>query len=178
MTDSTLTTLSIIRIKTGVNVVRLQRLCDENGIATTRRRATNGKMAVCIDSANVDKLIGIARPGFDMSAPVAVAEPDEMPTTGNCVYVVQLDPVTRPGRVKLGTTDNVALRMLSFKTVCPESTLHSQFKVDRQCEGYVLSIANVIGTRVGQEVFDFTPEQFELFISTITIAFKPLIDNS
>jgi hypothetical protein len=89
-------------------------------------------------------------------------------TLGNVLYAVAVDPEARPGRVKVGTTTNQDGRFSAYRTTCPEMAVLKTWAVPQSCEGYLIALADSMGIRVGQELFDL--DDVGAFIERATAA--------
>lgn len=97
--------------------------------------------------------------------------------TEPCVYVAVLDPEARPTRVKVGATDSLDTRLLSFRTVCPDVHVLTTYSIPRSCEGYALALARSMCAQSftsSPEVFDFTDETLKDFLDVLDNAFSSL----
>ena len=104
------------------------------------------------------------------SAPVVLGRTE-------CVYVIVLDPETRPQRVKVGCTSDLGGRLATFRTVCPEARILESYPVPVSCEGYVLALAQVLSDNSFSEVFDFTPSGLSTYLAHLSHALAPIAEG-
>lgn len=77
----------------------------------------------------------------------------ELPT-GPCVYLVQMMPDVAPRRLKLGYSANVASRVGSYRTACPDARVIAARAGDMGLEHAMLTAFGRAFRNIGGEVFE------------------------
>jgi len=164
----TLTEVNRLRGGGRGTVATVRERCARLGIVVTRARALSGQVADHVADSDLERLLD----SFD-----PLSDDDSSEGAGTSVlYLIALDPERRPERFKVGVTDSLSGRLGTFRTVCPEASVHRTFKVGKACEGYALTLADRLGTRVSLEVFDLTSEQLSHLEAVLSQAFAPLLE--
>jgi hypothetical protein len=149
----------------------IRRVAEDAAIPVITFRASNGKQAEGVSPNDVSTLIEM----FHASREENGQYLGESLGIQTVVYVVRLDPVYRPGRIKVGVSDGLAGRLQAFRVTCPEAIEVTSMPVPRACEGYALALAEAMSTRVGVEVFDFEEDSLASYVSLLEQAFAPLM---
>lgn len=121
-----------------------------NLVITQVRNPESGMQAMsAISRRDADMVIETRKAnGFSLTANQVIAN------QSNFLYVVAVDPEMRPGRVKVGKSMSVDNRIDSYRTICPQLEVIRTWSAPESCEGYLIALADAIGTRRGIELFD------------------------
>lgn len=74
------------------------------------------------------------------------------------VYLVQLEPVLDPTRLKVGYTNCLERRLRQFRALCPAARILKSTDGDRMLEAVLLVNFDIAFRRVGRELFAAEPE--------------------
>jgi hypothetical protein len=86
------------------------------------------------------------------------------------LYIVEIDPEMRPGRIKVGISGNPEGRFSSYRTTNPGMVALRIYPAPMACEGYLIALADLHGERVGAELFDMA-DGLEDFLAIADKAF-------
>ena len=128
------------------------------GIETfpVRPPGTRGNPLIAVTQADAERVrIERRTRGFHIpSETSSTPAPNSTPTLPGHFYVIVLDPVARPNRLKFGYAQSVAARLADHRCAAPDAQLLGSWPAQRSWEPCIMAALSVGATRVGAEVFD------------------------